>query len=210
VTEEPLTDHPFLKELARIMAGVMKETIEHRERKIVQLREFLPHEKYTERVLFAAAEVQTTLTQLVQTVLFMSNFRSTQKLKAYRVGRYDHSVYHYENFLIRVTGCLDRCLILTNSAFDLGNEPEDCKYQLIKKNRYIKESEVLGPLGNINEIIKPYRKQRNIVTHSKRYSEANLRTLELFSLMQNIEPDVVPSHLAKLEADQVVAIRKED
>ena len=190
------------------MRGVMEDAHERRGQEFVPLRKYLPHEEYGRAVLLAAAEVNTTLTQLDQTTIFVANFRSTVKLKTHEIDRFDHIVYHLENFLIRITGCLDRCLVLVSTALDLGNEPEDCSYRLIRKNKHVKGSRVLGPLGEINGVIKPYSKQRNAVAHRKRYYEPELRNLEMLSLVRRLEPDVVSEHLVKLEGNRVVAAKK--
>jgi hypothetical protein len=154
--------------------------------------------------------VVTTAEQLTQTTVFLSNFRSTPQLKEHGISRYDHIVYHLENFLVRITGTFDRRLILVNVALDLGNEPEDCRYSLIKKNRHVTGTEVPSPLAEINRIVKPYRELRNIVAHRKRYSEDRLRTLEMFHLVGKVDPDEKWDHVVKLEADRAVSEKKRE
>lgn len=207
---KPLGDHPFIRELSRTMGEVIKETTEKSGDGIVPARDYLPHEEYGKEVLLAALELETILRQLVQVSAFMSGFRLTQDLKANGISRLDHIIYHLENFLIRITGCFDRCLILVNVALDLGNEPEDCRYGLIQRNKHVARLGLLGPLGEINGIVKPYRESRNVVAHRQRHSEPELGTLELFNLMEKHDPDLFPEGLAKVKADLLVIDKKKE
>jgi hypothetical protein len=208
--KDPLANYPLLKTLSQMMRPALEATIVEQDGGLVPVRKYLPHEDYARVTLLAVAEVVTTLEQLTQSTIFLSNFRSTPQLRKHNIGRYDHIIYHLESFLVRITGTFDRCLILVNVVLDLGNEPEDCKYGLIKKNKHVKRTGVLGPLAEISRVVKPYRQQRNIVAHRKRYSEDELHTLEMLHLMGKIEPDEKWDHIAKLEADRVVSEKKRE
>lgn len=210
-----LNNHPFLNHLGQIAGKIIADTTEQNDSSLVPLRKYEPHEEYLTEVLLAAGEVDTILTQIDHSILFMSNFRSTPKLKENEIGRFNHIVYHIENYLIRLTGCFDRALILVNVALDLGNSPQDCSYWLLKKNKHVKDSGVLGPLGEMNGIVKPFKAHRNVVAHRKRFSEPSLRELELLHLVRNSDQTSSEQlerwdYIAKLKADQLVAKRKDE
>lgn len=206
--EEPLSDHPLMRELGKILGTVIGETTDA-DARWKQTRDYYPHEEYAKEVLLSAVEVQTILTQLRQTAVFLSNFRSTGKLQESGIERFDHIIYHLENFYIRVTGCFDRCLVLVNVVLDLGNEPEDCSYRLIKKNKHVRRLNIAGPLGEINGLIKPHRSQRDTIAHRQRLSEPDLVKIEMYHTVQKSNPEIIPEHILKIATDQLVAEKKE-
>jgi Cthe_2314-like HEPN len=211
--EDFFDNHPLFNELGSIMSEVVSETLGERKGRLQyeQKRDFFPHESYCEIVLLSASEVRTALRQILQSSLLLSNYRSTSILEKNGFDRFDHVIYHLENFIFRVVTCFDRCLVLINFTLDLGNEPKECRYELIKKDAHVKKSKVSGPLAEIHSIIKPYKGTRDIVAHRKRYNPKEVHVVEMLYLVGKsgyVTP--LQQQLTKRETDRFVTQNKEE
>ena len=165
-------------------------------------------EEYLRTTLLCGGELATTCLQLDQTIQFLSNFRSTKKLKEYKINRYDHVVYHLENHLIRITSIFDRCLILTNQVFLLGNTPKNCKQYIIYNNQYVQGTIIVKILKKIEKHINPYRTKRNVIVHQEGYSHKDLRILEACSILEKQGEDFFHQYYYKRQIDGFVKERK--
>ena len=165
-------------------------------------------EEYLRTTLLCGGELATTCIQLDQTIQFLANFRSTKKLKEYKINRYDHVVYHLENHLIRITSIFDRCLILTNQVFLLGNTPKNCKQHIIYNNQYVQGTIIVNILKKIEKHINPYRTKRNVIVHQEGYSHKELRILEAFSILEKQGEDFFHQYYYKGRIDGFVKGRK--
>ena len=165
-------------------------------------------EEYLRTTLLCGGELATTCFQLDQTIQFLSNFRSTKKLKEYKINRKDHVVYHLENHLIRITSIFDRCLILTNQVFLLGNTPKKCKQYIIYNNQYVQGTIIVKILKKIEKHIKPYRTKRNVIVHQEEYFRKDLRILEAFSILEKQGEDFFHQYYYKRQIDGFVKERK--
>lgn len=207
------SDHPFMGVLGTLGADVAEllEPVNEDGRRLEMrpTRPLKPHEAYTRHVLLAAGELVTTCSQVEQSVIFMSNFRSTPGLKKHKILRLDHVLYHIENHLIRMVSSFDRALILTNEVFRLGNTPRNCKPHIILKNEYVKGTAAAASLKRMNKLIQPYREERNTVVHKQAYTHEDLHPLEAVYFLKKIGENPAPDHWTKRETDEFVATKKQ-
>ena len=204
----PLDTHPLIAEVSNVYWIAFNSATTRKGRDVEWIRDLSVDEDYARRVFFSATAVTDNLNQIKQAGLFLSGFRTSARLKAHGVTRLDHIVYHIENFFLRTTGCLDRCLVLVNDAMDLGLEPEDCSYRLVRSISHVRRSPVQGVLGQINAVVKPYKDQRNLVAHREKHTDSELRDVELFNFVLKHEPDDLKYHHFKFRADQYVAAKQ--
>jgi hypothetical protein len=205
-----LSDHSFMKRLGQLATSVIEETlaVDKVSGDYEFTRPFRKHEEYMRTVLLAAGELETVCEQLDQTVCFLSNFRSTQKLKEHGITRLDHVVFHLENHLIRMVASFDRALILDNEVFMLGNDPRNCTRQVILRNLHIAGTPVAEVLTDMNRYVEPYRGQRNVIIHREQFKHEDMRQLELLYRAQQLDPSFALLHFTKRETDRFVADRK--
>lgn len=208
-----ISDHSFMKRLGRLYSLLVEEAVDFGSmpEDIHFIRPPRQHEMYMDRVLRAARELEAVCYQLDQTVCFLSNFRSTQKLKEHGITRRDHIRLHLDNHLIRMVSSLDRALILTNEVFGLGNDPRECKRQVITRNQYIVDTPVAKVLNEMNAYVSPKREERNIAIHRARSThDGFFEGLEMRYGDWHVDPSYVPLPVLKKEADRFVACRKEE
>jgi hypothetical protein len=206
-----IINHNFLNSLAEYARPVIDlhdENLSNIREGFAPKRNLRVDEEYLRTTLLCGGELATTCSQLDQTIQFLSNFRSTKKLKEYKINRYDHVVYHLENHLIRITSIFDRCLIFTNQVFLLGNTPKNCKQYIILKNQYVQGTIIAKILKKIEKHINPYRTKRNVIVHQEGYSHKDLRILEGYSILEKQGEDFFHQYYYKRQIDGFVKERK--
>lgn len=206
-----IINHNFfnsLREYARPLIALHDRNHSNIREKFTPKRNLRMDEEYLRTTLLCGGELATTCFQLDQIIQFLSNYRSTKKLKEYKINRYDHVVYHLENHLIRITSIFDRCLILTNQVFLLGNTPKNCKRYIIYNNQYVQSTIIVKILKKIEKHINPYRAKRNVIVHQEGYSHKELRILEAFSILEKQGEDFFHQYYYKGLIDGFVKERK--
>ncbi|MGY5353549.1 Cthe_2314 family HEPN domain-containing protein [Wenyingzhuangia sp. IMCC45467] len=163
----------------------------------------------------AVAEIDIVLEQLYQTPYFLSSFRQTEKLKKNGIYRFEHIIYHIENYLFRTTGIMDRLLIFLNILLETNLKPRDCKpYNfLINKNGTegkcaekikLKSPELFFELNLLNSFIDTFREIRNEITHQKRFNTEDLKKIELLNIVSKDSTISNEKYTLKRETDKIV------
>lgn len=100
--------------------------------------------------------------------------------------------YHYENFLFRAVGAIDRSHRLVGASLRLDPEKYDATRGNMYVQRYVSTSDpkVHAALIAIEQVVKNHKKLRNAVIHSTAFSS---RELGLFSAIETIKPDFPPN-----------------
>lgn len=202
----------LMRHLADLAARIVDTSLEWNAtgRAYVQIRQLEEHEEYTRSVLSAASEVITAYNQLAYTMRFLSNFRSTKKIREEGITRFDHILYHLENHFIRRTTVFDRTLILVSKVFELGTLPQKNKEGFVLKNRDVSSSSVIEPLKKFQKLVEKDRGFRNIIVHQGRYYHEDLKQNEMIHLVTQTNPDLVPKHFVKRETDELVLKKKNE
>jgi hypothetical protein len=165
-------------------------------------------DKYFVDCFLAFGRVETCMEQLQQSPLFLSNFRSTESLKKNNITRFDHIIYHIESYFFRLTGLLDRLLILTNFCLELGLTNINCKPNVLINNLKGKEGKqaprikkispnLLTQLIKLNNIINDFREIRNEIAHEKRYIPDYLKYIEMLDISYRSEKDTIKKNEIK-------------
>jgi hypothetical protein len=124
--------------------------------------------------------------------------------------RLDYIIYHLENHLIRTGMLLDRTLQFVNVIFHLGLPERECCLSTVADNHHVLATPVGTVIKELDNIIKPYRAQRNVVVHRRRYSDGALEPIEIFYVLQKSSDDLIDDYffLMKHMTDKVVAAKK--
>lgn len=183
-----LSSHLFIMGVNEILAKMISEVTDTQNLP-KQIREYTPDEKYVKRVFLAFSEIQTILKQLTQATQSLSGYRATKRFKEAGIGRFDHIIYHLENFYIRIIGCFDRCLLLVNATLDLGLSHKECTYKRINSS-VCKFPTIVGQLSEINGVVKPFRNNRDSIAHRRRLRVPELWNLEGLYVIQEL-PDII-------------------
>lgn len=191
-------NNTFKQKLTKLASDIISKELENSKSLFSDRKDIKTtvKEDYVIKTLLAINEIDITIEQLKQSTIFISHFRQTKKLTDNKITRFDHTIYHIETFLFRTTGVLDRILILQNIILDLKLEPEKCKpnnfllnlnnkkdgkYAPILKKR---SPELFLELSLLFMIINDYREIRNEITHQKRFKSEDLKTIEMFDIVQ--------------------------
>lgn len=172
-------------------------------------------------------EIETNFNQLIMASLFISKYRTSKEQKAYSFTRFDFVVYHYENYLFRITGLLDRVLILVNKVIRLGFDDKNCKPYLFLvdekgqqgkySERIIGRSKILfNVLVELQGVTEKFREARDMISHRSRFSSTELNDVELLSItlaestFENEQEKLTIIKLHKIETDDAVKNIKEE
>jgi hypothetical protein len=166
-------------------------------------------ELYIYNVSLSVINISSHFDRMNQSILYLSNFRQTKKLKEAGITRYDYLKYHIENYYISVTGLFDRALILVNDVFTLGNPLSNCKEYIILKNEFLVGFTTNNILNELSKIVGQHRKERNAIIHHNEYSSKELTSLgKLFFIQRENGEETIPIWFTKLEADKYVKSKK--
>ena len=158
-------------------------------------RELDKREYYLLDVSTTIAHLLILCQQLDHTVLYLSAFSPTDRMKRSGINRANQLQYTIENFLIRVPALYDRVLQLTNAVFFLGLHPKHCRHDTIIRNAHVAATDIPETLKSLYRLTAGYRQDRNTVIHRRSYVADDLRTLELFHMefVQNkVEKENLP------------------
>lgn len=139
-------------------------------------------EIYTMGVVERVSELDTALAALRMALDFVMALGSQQKPdpEVYR--------YHYENFVLRVIGFVDRAHRLVGSTLLL----DKAKFEGIRGNSYVQNQvrsvhpDVHAALQRISQVVENYRGPRNELIHSTAFSS---RELGLFMYVRLFDMD---------------------
>ena len=187
-------------------------------------RRFTKDEQYVSDCLSAINEVEDLYKQLNQSIYFLTNFRTTKNLKNVGITRFDYIVYNVESYLYRVTGILDRVLILCNVVYNIGLLDKQCTipkfFESGKDNdpcKIIKNSNPVffAKLNDLKDLIGRYSNKRNEIVHRKRYYDESIRVAELLNIViesNNTTHDKLEAfkHRRSVEQNQVTAAFKKE
>ncbi|WP_295790639.1 Cthe_2314 family HEPN domain-containing protein [Mucilaginibacter sp.] len=215
----------FLQKLTNLAAELIKlDTIKKPSLGFHPSRPLHRHERYLNDCFLALGEIDSVVKQLNYSAIFLANFRNTPTLKKNKISRYEYMVYHIEGYLFRVTGVMDRLLLLVNIILELGLEQKECKASEIlinkkgKRGKFSNDIEnaipdLLEALIKILTYINNFRDDRNTIAHSQKINYKDLRQIEGFHLA--LQNDITGElekhkHLIKLKTDRKVLEYKKD
>lgn len=151
-------------------------------------------ETYASGVFARVDELDTALVSLRLACRFVTELGSepTPSPAIYR--------YHYENFVLRVIGLVDRAHRLVGASLLLPSE----KYEAMGGNTFVqkatktKHPELYSALGAVAEAVNSYRGPRNELIHSSAYSS---RELGIFMGIEQFSVDTGSVDMNELKRD---------
>ncbi|MXV52456.1 hypothetical protein GS399_15885 [Pedobacter sp. HMF7647] len=209
-----LTD--FLQQLAIMVSDMIKkvDTSSKAIHGFTPNRPLLKQEKYLLDCFLASAELEDLIKQLNTSGYLLANFRNTNTLKKNNISRFEYIIYHIEGHLLRVTGVIDRLLILVNHVLQIGLANFCCKPHFMLKNKKNKKALhsaeiekvplLHESLFKLSAFVDQFRDERNSIAHSKKITYQDLREIELYHLL--IQTSTNP----KIDKLKIVSKRKTD
>lgn len=151
-------------------------------------------ETYASGVFARVDELDTALVSLRLACRFVTELGSepTPNPAIYR--------YHYENFVLRVMGLVDRAYRLVGASLLLPSE----RYEAMGGNTFVQKAtktqhpELYSALGAVVEAVNSYRGPRNELIHSSAYSS---RELGIFMGIEQFSVDTGSVDLNELKRD---------
>lgn len=134
------------------------------------------------------AQLLSVCQQLEHSILYLSSFSPTEKMKQSGISRQSHLLYCIENYIVRSQSVYDRVLRLVDKVFCLYNPSHLISRELVISNTHVKNSEVPPKLKSIRSVIKDYYRDRNEIIHESHYLEDDLRRLEGYTILSAEEP----------------------
>ncbi|WP_397459082.1 Cthe_2314 family HEPN domain-containing protein [Pseudomonas asplenii] len=98
-----------------------------------------------------------------------------KELSLHHDPRVDTYRYHYENFVFRGIGAVDRAYLLVAEALQLSKSARKNNVQISKYAE--QKPEVYAALEDVKATFEPYRKPRNVIIHDSEYSNRELGIL---------------------------------
>jgi len=185
-----LLKHPFVEEVFKKGAEVTKEIGEPNGFKVGAKLKRDPSEEefYCLQVGHCLAHLLTVVQQMEHTILFMSNFSPSKKMKMAGVNRHTHLLWSIENYIVRTQSVYDRLLILVDRLFHIQNQPNRITHESIVTNTHISRTEIPAFLKPVKKSVKKYYNDRNTFVHQASYLEDELRRIEAYCIMSS-NPD---------------------
>jgi hypothetical protein len=191
-------NHSFLQNIANVVGPKITslDVLKKPSLGFQPSRPLFKHEQYLLDCFQALSEIEGLVAQLNYSAVFLTNFRNTTGIKRSKINRFEYMLYHIESYLLRVTGVMDRLLILVSKVLSLNITPLQCKAsQMVggqkgKKGKYVDliESKIPGLTDALNGVlshINIFRDDRNSIAHSEKINYADLRQIEMFHLVLN-------------------------
>lgn len=180
-TMAELADDPLLKRLAPLVARVMHMQLVA-ESKGQQTIKLPADVKHIHEVYCNSFELQGGLDGLETTLAFLREcLRPEEWLD---VKRYQ---YHYENYIIRSVGFIDRMHLFAGKAMLMSAK----KLKDIRANKHVEDharrynTAVLSQLRLARSRVAPDRSRRNLVVHVERFSNRILAMAQMPSLLSD-------------------------
>jgi hypothetical protein len=177
-----LSDTVFVRNLSRIAADIMINT--HDPSTYEWICPMTESEEYVLSCLVEAGEIITACDQLHYSLAYLSGYRLRRTSAGEIITRADYIAYQMENLHLRFVMVLDRSLRLANTVFRLGLLARECNMRTVAENTYIRATSVKIYLKKLDKLVSPYRESRNIVAHSKRYSDPKLTQIEGYFIFE--------------------------
>ncbi len=125
-------------------------------------------EIYDIEVFRSASALESAIYRLRQNITYIENYTGDIDGHDTVLTQYDWIQYHYSFFVTTLVSIPDLLFILVNAIFELGNPERHCKRDIILKNAWIRETEIPRKIHDLESIVKPYRKPRNLLIHRGR------------------------------------------
>lgn len=128
-----------------------------------------PAEKYAQAVFSRVGELDTAFKSLAMVRRFIEDLSSSDSpdLEAYR--------YHYENFVFRGTGVVDRAYQLIADALVLSKRARESNAKILERTEELPA--VHQAMAAVVAAMQSYRDARNRITHAEAYSDKRLGAL---------------------------------
>lgn len=180
-----LSMHPFSEDVMKTALKIQKDidnsigfTI-----KVELKRKPTDWEYYCLVLGSSLAHFMTIIQQLEHSVIFMSNFSSTEIMKKNGISRATHLLWSVENFIVRTQTAYDRLLVFVDRLFNIQNQANKINHESIVTNGHIAATKIPEVLKPIRNSIKKYYFDRNTIIHEAPYHDEELRRLEGMSLV---------------------------
>lgn len=164
-------------------------------------------ERATIEIAIGINNVTELIDQLYFVVDLLSGYRNNSSKN---MNRYDYLMFQTENFYLRMTSILDRCLRFTNMVFGIGIEPRNCKLREICKFPEIEGTNIELSLKNLDDFTKNFRKTRNEIAHNQSFDDPILNEAKGFYLIGDSAIEEMPGlkREFKKELDRYVIQKK--
>jgi hypothetical protein len=170
--KKKLASHPFAKKVMDKVSPLLAASIrklqdvaQQGKVKSKEKNELWEYEWYGYEVCTHLSAITSGSARLEQSQNFIHTFPRPRSYEKEGIHQSIWIEYHYSYYVITLVSLFDIALILTNSVFRLGNREQDCKAELIMMNRWVRQTSVKRALSDLNELIKPHRKTRNLHVH---------------------------------------------
>lgn len=181
-----LVNHPFMENGLLNAAQINKDLVKKNGFKVDVEFKRNPTEKefYCLQLGNAIAHLLTIILQLEHTVLYMSSFTPTKKMKDAGIDRHAQILYIVENYIIRTQTMYDRVLLIIDRLFHIQNKPNRISHESIVTNLHILKTDIPKALKSLKKIIKKYYPDRNSIIHETTFLEDDLRKIEGYSILK--------------------------
>lgn len=211
ISYDAISDHPFptsaLHYGVRILA-VVEEPLSALKTQGEFKREPTKAEYYCISVAKTLAHLLGICSQLEHSVLYMSSFTPSAKMKKAGISKQSHLLYCIENYIIRTHTMYDRLLRHIDKVFEIYNPSHLISHEFIISNLHVKHSDIPAQLKSLRRVIKDYYRDRNMIIHEQQYLEDDLRMLEAITCLSSSDDPFTENldlnNWAKLLAKKIV------
>jgi hypothetical protein len=183
-----LATHPMLRDLSLLIVPLIAK-----EKRL----EGLPHyDSYNLEIFDMVSPLLRSFELLEHSRNFAVYVPADKYLNGQGINIHDWIEYHVSTFLITCVTVRDEAFLLVNSVFCLGIDPRHCNLNILRKNKWIKDTIIPKHLEAIENAIGTHRNQRNLHVHrgtppslNALVKSGNLDQLKAISFALQLKPD---------------------
>src|SRR3990172_6770019 len=164
-TLDDLGNHPFTERCFDNALRVNKELGDSKPFSIEPSWKRVPYEEeyYQLTVGAAVATLLNACQQLSDSVLYLSSFTPSTRMKKQGLNRQRHIQFCIESYIVRAQSIYDKLLVLVEAVFHLGIADECINYNLIVTNIHVKMSGIDERLKTMSKLRNRYLYVRNTI-----------------------------------------------
>jgi hypothetical protein len=200
-----LDDHPFFKQMAQLMAGVVEasteEDAEGNKKTTYSYDKQSDKNKYILDVFEITMRLHSTIEQLLFVPAFLKRFPIRKFYEENNINHPKYLQYHLEVHFIKASTVLDLMANIINETFRLGIPHKRCTVQSVSENKHTKETSPAEIIKKYDKAIQGIKTARNQLVHHGNFEDEEIKEIAMYHFLKETEREgeeaVIPESTLK-------------
>ncbi|HMQ96132.1 MAG TPA: Cthe_2314 family HEPN domain-containing protein [Candidatus Saccharibacteria bacterium] len=139
-------------------------------------------EEYIHQVADSFLEIQDAVDCLDMAEVFLKSYSVSKSWKD-RYDQHHYFRYHYESWVLNAIKVYERILILVNSVYWLEIPHKEITFLTVSQHPKLQNTKTLLLLNKVHGALSQLQALKNTVFHRYAYTDDDLRTIKIFSML---------------------------